>query len=103
MISVKGGKHVGVAMIRDLGHVVDREKALLGLFLTLTPPTRDMETEAVKAGYVETDQGRFRKLQILTIDALLNGARPEMPFIDSTAFKRAPREQSGGTQHELDI
>jgi site-specific DNA-methyltransferase (adenine-specific) len=103
MISVKGGKHVGVAMIRDLGHVVDREKALLGLFLTLTPPTRDMETEAVKAGYVETDQGRFRKLQILTIEQLLNGARPELPFIDSTAFKRARREQPGGTQHELDI
>jgi site-specific DNA-methyltransferase (adenine-specific) len=103
MISVKGGKHVGVAMIRDLGHVVDREKALLGLFLTLTPPTRDMETEAVKAGYVETDQGRFRKLQILTIEQLLNGARPELPFIDSTAFKRAKREETGGTQHEMDI
>jgi len=103
MISVKGGKNVGVAMVRDFAHVVDREMALLGLFLTLTPPTRDMETEAVKAGYVETDQGRFRKLQILTIDELLNGKRPEMPFIDSTAFKRARREDSGGTQGEMEL
>jgi site-specific DNA-methyltransferase (adenine-specific) len=103
MISVKGGRNVGVAMIRDFAHVVDREKALLGLFLTLTPPTRDMETEAVKAGYVETDQGRFRKLQILTIEALLAGARPEMPFVDSTAFKRARREEARGEQHEMDL
>lgn len=103
MISVKGGKNVGVAMIRDLGHVVEREKALIGFFITLTPPTRDMETEAVKAGFVETDHGRFRKLQILTIDALLNGARPEMPFVDSTAFKRAKREETKGNQGEMEF
>ena len=86
-----------------LDHVIDREKALQGFFLTLTPPTRDMETEAVKAGFVETDHGRFRKLQILTIDALLNGARPEMPFVDSSAFKRAKREETKGKQGEMDL
>jgi len=103
MISVKGGKNVGVAMVRDFGHVIDREKALMGFFLTLTPPTRDMETEAVKAGFVETDHGRFRKLQILTIEQLLTGTRPEMPFVDSTAFKRAKREVTGGTQGEMEF
>jgi site-specific DNA-methyltransferase (adenine-specific) len=103
IISVKGGKNVGVAMIRDLGHVVDREKALIGFFITLTPPTRDMEAEAVKAGFVETDHGRFRKLQILTVEALLDGARPEMPFVDSTAFKRARREEQKSAQGEMDL
>ena len=43
MISVKGGKNVGVAMVRDFGHVIDREKALQGFFLTLTKPTSEME------------------------------------------------------------
>jgi site-specific DNA-methyltransferase (adenine-specific) len=103
MISVKGGKNVGVAMVRDFAHVIDREKALMGLFLTLTPPTRDMETEAVKTGYVDTNQGRFRKLQILTIEELLAGKRAEMPFIDSSAFKRAKREEKADQQHELDL
>lgn len=103
MISVKGGRNVGVAMIRDLGHVVDREKAAIGFFITLTPPTRDMETEAVKAGYFETDRGRYRKLQILTIEDLLKGARPEMPFVDSSAFKRAKREETKGNQGEMDL
>jgi site-specific DNA-methyltransferase (adenine-specific) len=103
MISVKGGRNVGVAMVRDFAHVIDREKALLGFFITLTPPTRDMETEAVKAGFVETDQGRFRKLQILTIEGLLGGARPEMPFVDSTAFRRARREEKAAAQGEMDL
>jgi site-specific DNA-methyltransferase (adenine-specific) len=35
IVSVKGGQNVGVAMIRDLGHVVDREKAKMGVFITL--------------------------------------------------------------------
>ncbi len=103
MISVKGGKNVGVAMVRDFAHVIDREKALQGFFLTLTPPTRDMETEAVKAGFVDTGQGRFRKLQILTIEQMLTGHRPEMPFVDSSAFKRAKREEVKGTQGEMDL
>jgi site-specific DNA-methyltransferase (adenine-specific) len=103
IISVKGGKNVGVAMIRDLGHVVDREKAAIGYFITLTRPTRDMETEAVKAGYFETDRGRFRKLQILSVEDLLNGTRPEMPFVDSSAFKRAKREEQKGKQGEMDL
>ena len=79
------------------------EKALQGFFLTLTPPTRDMETEAVKAGFAETEHGRFRKLQILTIEALLTGARPEMPFVDSAAFKRARREDAVSSQGEMDL
>jgi site-specific DNA-methyltransferase (adenine-specific) len=103
MISVKGGKNVGVAMVRDFAHVIDREKALQGFFITLTPPTRDMDTEAVKAGFVDTEHGRFRKLQILTIEGLLSGTRLEMPFVDSSAFKRAKREESGGSQSELEL
>ena len=90
-------------MIRDFIHVVDREKAAIGFFITLTPPTRDMETEAVKAGFFETDRGRFRKLQILTVEGLLNGDRPEMPFVDSSAFKRAKREAQKTEQSELDL
>lgn len=62
-----------------------------------------METEAVKAGYVETEHGRFRKLQILTVEDLLNGKRPEMPFIDSTAFRKAKKENTDGPQGALDF
>src|SRR6185437_14991854 len=42
IVSVKGGENVSVAMIRDLAHVVDRENAKIGVFITLTEPTKPM-------------------------------------------------------------
>jgi hypothetical protein len=54
IVSVKGGDNVSVPMVRDLGHVVDREKAKIGIFITLADPTKPMKTEAVKTGYYET-------------------------------------------------
>jgi hypothetical protein len=57
-VSVKGGDNVSVAMVRDLGHVVDREKAKIGVFITLAEPTGPMKTEAIKAGYYETEFGQ---------------------------------------------
>ena len=44
IVSVKSG-HVNVSHIRDLGHVIDRENAAIGVYLTLEKPTRDMVTE----------------------------------------------------------
>ena len=102
VISVKGGKNVGVAMVRDLGHVVEREKALIGLFITLTPPTSEMIKEAVKAGYVETDNGRYRKLQIFAVEDLMAGARAELPIVDNSAFRRAKREDVN-SQSEMNV
>jgi site-specific DNA-methyltransferase (adenine-specific) len=68
IVSVKGGENVGVPVIRDMGHVVDREKARIGIFITLTEPTGPMKTEAVKAGFYETPHhGKVPKLQIFTI------------------------------------
>lgn len=74
IVSVKGGEHVSVPMIRDLGHVVNREKASLGLFVTLTKPTGPMKQEAVKAGFYVNPMGvPVPKIQILTIKGLLAG------------------------------
>lgn len=94
IVSVKGGVNVNVAMIRDLAHVVDRERAKVGIFLTLTSPTGPMETEAVKAGFYETEFGRYPKIQILSIEDMFNGKRPALPWLDPMAFKKAPREEA---------
>jgi len=92
IVSVKGGENVSVAMIRDLAHVVDREKAKIGLFITLAEPTKPMQTEAVKTGYFETPYGKYPKIQILTIAELFAGAKPNIPLIDPTGFKKAAKE-----------
>jgi adenine specific DNA methylase Mod len=105
VVSVKGGEHVSVAMIRDLKGVLDREHAQIGLFVTLTEPSKPMKTEAVSAGYYESPHhGKFPRLQILTIEGLMNGKeRPEYPDMAKGAhtFKKAQKEHNGAEQESL--
>jgi site-specific DNA-methyltransferase (adenine-specific) len=74
VIQVKSG-HVSVAHIRDFAHVIAREKATLGLFVTLEEPTRAMLTEADAMGFYTTALGNIPipRLQIRTIEQLLAG------------------------------
>ena len=95
IVSVKGGENVNVAMVRDLAHVVDRERAKIGVFITLADSTGPMRTEAVKAGFYETLYGKYPKIQILTIRELFEGKQPNIPLIDASAFKKAPKEARG--------
>lgn len=100
IVSVKGGEHVGSAMIRDLKGVVEREKAIIGLFVTLTEPTKDMLKEAASAGFHEVGDRKFSKIQILTIKGLLEG-RERPGYFDanvprgkgSGGFKKAKKEE----------
>jgi site-specific DNA-methyltransferase (adenine-specific) len=94
IVSVKGGSNVSVAMIRDLGHVVEKEKAKIGVFITLAEPTKPMLTEAVKSGFYETPCGKFPKLQIVTIENLLEGKKPQIPLIDPGSFKKTRWEDT---------
>ena len=92
--------------VHKLKSGIKREKAIMGLFMTLRKPTQPMVKEAAAAGFVELDLGagtmRFPRLQIVTIEDLLKGLRPKMPIIDSTAFRRAKREETT-KQQKLDL
>jgi DNA modification methylase len=106
VVSVKGGDNVNVAMVRDLAHVVAREKADIGLFVTLAEPTKPMTTEAVKEGYYTspaTGQS-FPKVQILTIEGLLHGTQRALyPDLSqgATTFKKAKVEEKISVQPKL--
>lgn len=100
IVSVKGGDNVNVAMVRDLVHVVDREKAKIGIFITLAGSTGPMRTEAVKAGYYESLYGKYPKIQILTIEDLFAGKQPNIPLVDTASFKKANAET---TDENLDL
>lgn len=95
IISVKGGENVSVQMVRDLRGVIERERADAGLFLTLAEPTRPMLEEAAKAGLFDSPFGNKRhpRLQIMTIDSLLKGNKPDLPPLAIDAgFRRAEKE-----------
>ena len=102
-VSVKGGENVGPAMVKDLIATIVRDKAEIGLFLTLAEPTKAMSTEAVATGFYESASGKkYPRLQILTIESLLAGtAHPEHPdYEPDLNFKKA-RAEASGEQAEL--
>ncbi len=72
---------------------MEREKAPMGFFVTLTEPTAPMKKEAAGAGVLDTPFGKFARLQVLTIEDLFAGKKPEMPPQDPAAFKKAAREE----------
>jgi site-specific DNA-methyltransferase (adenine-specific) len=51
-----------------------------------------IEEPAIKAGFYETEYGKFPKIQVLTIGELFAGRQPELPWRDTAAFRKAARE-----------
>ena len=80
LFSVKSGS-LTLSMIRDFCHVVDRENAAMGIFITLEEPTKPMLKEVKALGnYMNplTNQ-EYPKIEIVTIDELLKGKRLNLP------------------------
>jgi len=97
ILSVKGGG-TGVRDVRDLRGVIEREGAVIGVLITLHPPTASMRAEAADAGFYESKvwQRKYPRLQIFTVSELLEGrqvARPPTVALDAT-FRRAPKDSS---------
>ncbi len=104
LIQVKSG-HVNSSYIRDLKGTLQREQAAIGVFITLEPPSRDMITEAVSAGFYHSPGWNkdYPSIQILTIEELLHSAEVKMPPQFGT-FKQAQRvQQSDALQGELGL
>ena len=100
IVSVKGGG-VGVKDIRELIAVVDREKAKVGVYISLEPHTRSMVEEAAGAGLYDGPTGKVPKLQLLTIEELFAGKKPKIPLMER-GFKTAAREVRDD-QPDLDL
>jgi site-specific DNA-methyltransferase (adenine-specific) len=79
--------------VRDLKGTMEREKAALGIFLTLNEPSREMEREAAAAGLYETGGMKVPRIQILTAAQVLDERRPQVPFGFTEGYKKAAREK----------
>ncbi len=101
ILSVKAG-HVNVSHVRDLRGVLDREKAEIGVLISLEDPTMPMRKEAASAGFYKSPWGKHARLQLITIDQLLTGHTIDRPPMQtSTTFKKAPKAKSAGGQQML--
>jgi len=106
IVSVKGGRNLSVAMIRELDAVVTREGAQIGIFLTLHEPTAKMRDWAAQAGVFEYEGFTIPRIQIVTIaEAIEKGPRAlDVPLRHADDYRRAAREdRSAGRQGALDL
>ena len=103
IISVKGGK-LKATDVRDLVGVVEREKAAMGLLISLDEPTKLMRAEAATAGFYESSWNpgsvtKHPKIQLITVEELLDGRKIDAPPMqDVRTFKKAPKVK-GKKQH----
>lgn len=100
VISVKSGK-VGVKDVRDLHGVVEREKAQIGVLISMEKPTKAMQTEAASARFYKSPWREHPIMQILTVEELLKGKKidyPDVPGVNVT-FKKAPKAKRKKAEH----
>jgi hypothetical protein len=94
IFSVKGGS-VQVSHVRDLVGVLDREKAEIGVMISMEAYTKPMREEAASAGFYQSPSPwgtKHPRIQLLTIEDLLAGKKIDLPPIcDQRTFKKAPR------------
>jgi len=98
IFSVKAG-NVTASQVRDLHGVVDREKAAIGVLISLNEATQPMRSEAADAEFYtskELGNPKYPRIQLLTIEDILNGKKVECPHSVSAravnpTFKKAPK------------
>jgi DNA modification methylase len=100
LFSVKAGG-VTVSQIRDLRGTLEREKAEIGVFLCFEAPTRPMMKEAAEAGfYTSPDGTKYPRMQIFTVEQLLQGKQVEYPrYARDNTFKQAPRSRAAAAEN----
>jgi site-specific DNA-methyltransferase (adenine-specific) len=104
LVQVKGGV-VHRDDIATLKGDVEREKASGGLFIALEKPTQPMREEAVSAGSyaVRFGKNEFPKIQILTVEELLNNQKPKVPLMPLPYYKEAQPAKTEGRNNSLMI
>jgi hypothetical protein len=92
ILSVKAG-HTNVAHVRDLRGVIEREKAEIGVLLSMEEPSKPMLKEAADAGFYQPPglADKYPRLQILTVNDLLSGKVIQFPRLLEVTYKRAPK------------
>jgi DNA modification methylase len=73
ILSVKAGRQLQPAFVRDLATVVRTENAEIGVLISFEDPTPGMRAVAIEAGVGHGPRGTFDRVQLRTIADLLAG------------------------------
>ena len=81
LAQVKGGRF-SLSQLRDFLHVVEREGAALGLFITLDPvDSRSARAEAAGAGTITFGTSSYPKVQLWSVSQWFDGGHPDLPAL----------------------
>lgn len=87
ILSVKSG-NIGRKEMGELRGTIEREGAAAGIMITRHAPTKPMLQEAKEAGkFKETYLPPFDRLQIVTVQEILDGARMNLPLMEEVTKK----------------
>lgn len=109
IISVKGGLSIPANSVRDLRGTIEREKAEIGVLISIAEPTRNMREDAAAAGFYTSAFGtKHPRLQLLTIEQLLGGKGIDMPTQaqqrrDVQTIKKAKKDITNNSQEGLGL
>ncbi|MGH3768983.1 MAG: restriction endonuclease, partial [Pseudonocardiaceae bacterium] len=102
LVSVKGGA-TNPGHIRDLIGTVESQKAAMGLFICMRTPAKAM-IEAVNHSGIYThpaNRQKFPKVQLISVEDLLNDKRPNLPNTLLPYFQAQRRYDDKSEQMEL--
>jgi len=96
ILSVKAGANIHRAYVHELGGVLTREGAEIGVLITMENPTKPMREEAASAGFYKSPWGTHARIQLLTVPELLDGKRIDAPPMGQVGrtFKNAPKAKA---------
>jgi DNA modification methylase len=102
ILQVKGG-NLKADDVRSLGFVAQREKAAMGVLISVDEPTDKMYADAAAAGYYahKLTGKKYPKLQLRSVKELMEGKgieRPSEHAARDETFKKAPKSKK--KQHE---
>jgi site-specific DNA-methyltransferase (adenine-specific) len=103
LVQVKGGGVQRGDVARLLGDV-NNQKYVAGILLTLEKPSKPMRIEAAEAGRFTSNcwhEKDYPKIQILTIEGLLDGAERVDAPPQLNPFTKARRESKPAKQQEM--
>ena len=97
--SVKAGS-LHANYVRDLRGVIEREKAAIGVLITMEQPSQPMRSEAASAGFYQAPWGKAcPRIQLLTVADLLSGKNVDFPR-ENVTFKKAPKAEAAKVENE---
>lgn len=104
LASVKGGA-TNPGHVRELIGTLESQHAAMGVFISMKKPTRAMMDAANHSGIYAypVNNRKYPRVQIITVEELLHGKRPDLPTSLLPYFQAHRRYGDGGDQLSLEI